>query len=250
LAGKLDGARVRLLSLLALLALWEASARLAGSRLFPPASRVFVVLARETASGALPENLGITLLRIAAAFALAMGFGAALGVAMGRLPKLDRALDVWLTALLNLPALVLTVLIYVWFGLSEVSAVLAVTLNKLPTTAVTLREGARALDPALLEMASVFGFSRWRVLRHVVLPQLAPYFFAAARAGLALIWKVVLVVELLGRSNGVGFEIEQYFQLFDVAGILAYTIAFSAVVQVLEWGVLQPLERRALRWRR
>jgi len=57
------------------------------------------------------------------------------------------------------------------------------------------------------------------------------------------------VAELLGRSDGVGFQIGVYFQLFDVAGILAYTLAFIAVVQVLEWFVLQPLERRASRWR-
>jgi len=87
-------------------------------------------------------------------------------------------------------------------------------------------------------------------LRHVILPQLAPYVFAASRAGLALIWKVVLVVELLGRSNGVGFQIQIYFQLFDVTLILAYTLAFILVIQLLEWGVLQPLEHRATRWRR
>ena len=64
--------------------------------------------------------------------------------------------------------------------------------------------------------------------------------FAAARSGLALIWKIVLVVELLGRSNGVGFQIEIYFQLFDVTMILAYTLAFILVVQTIEWAALQP----------
>jgi NitT/TauT family transport system permease protein len=244
------GARTRLISLAVLLALWEAAGQIAHSRVAPPLSKVLVVLAQETASGALLENLGVTLWRIAASFVLSMVLGAALGIAMGRRPGLDRALDVWLTGLLNLPALVVTVLLYVWFGLTEAAAIAAVTLNKLPTTAVTLREGARALDPQLLEMASVFRFPRGRVLGHVVLPQLAPYFFAAARSGLALIWKVVLVVELLGRSSGVGFQIEVYFQEFDVAGILAYTLAFAVVVLALEWGVLQPLERRALAWRR
>ena len=73
--------------------------------------------------------------------------------------------------------------------------------------------------------------SRWRALRHVILPQLTPYLFAAARSGLALIWKIVLVVELLGRSNGVGFQIQIYFQLFDVTLILAYTLAFILVAQ-------------------
>ena len=90
---------------------------------------------------------------------------------------------------------------------------------------------------------------RWRVFRHVILPQLAPYVFTAARSGLALIWKIVLVVELLGRSNGVGFQIQIYFQLFDVTLILAYTLSFILVVQIVEWCVLQPLDRWATAWR-
>jgi len=57
------------------------------------------------------------------------------------------------------------------------------------------------------------------------------------------------VAELLGRSNGVGFEIQIAFQLFDVKRILAYTLAFIAVAQGIEWGVMQPLERHVLRWR-
>ena len=66
-------------------------------------------------------------------------------------------------------------------------------------------------------MAAVFRFGRIKTLRHVILPELAPFFIAAARSGLALIWKIVLVVELLGRSNGVGFQISTFFSLFDVA---------------------------------
>jgi NitT/TauT family transport system permease protein len=154
-----------------------------------------------------------------------------------------------LTALLNLPALVTIVLIYIWFGLGEASAIVAVALNKLPNTAVILREGTRALDCELLEMAHSFRMPRWRIARHVVLPQLVPYLFAASRSGLALIWKIVLVAELLGRSDGVGFQIQVFFQLFDIAGILAYTVAFAVVMQLIEWVMLQPLERWAERWR-
>ena len=66
---------------------------------------------------------------------------------------------------------------------------------------------------------------------------------------MALIWKIVLVAELLGRSDGVGFQIQVYFQLFDVTGILAYTLAFIVVVQLIEWLALQPLERQANLWR-
>jgi len=234
---------------LALLAAWELAARLVGSRLFPPVSTVIAALLREAASGQLEHQLGVTLARVACSFVIAMVLGTALGVAMGRWRWLDRALDSLLTALLNLPAVVAIVLIYVWFGLSEATAIAAVALNKLPSTAVTLREGARALDQGLIDMAHSFRMGRGAILRHVVLPQLYPYLFGAARSGLALIWKIVLVAELLGRSDGVGFQIQVYFQLFDVTGILAYTLAFSVVVQLIEWLALQPLERRANQWR-
>jgi NitT/TauT family transport system permease protein len=240
---------VRAGSILLLFALWELAARLAGSRLLPGAGEVIRLLFVELGAGRLPREIGITLLRVAAAFVLAMLAGTALGLAMGRWRLVDLCFDSWLIALLNLPALVLIVLLYVWFGLNDVSAVAAVALNKLPATAVTIREGARALDPGLADMAASFRVGRLRTLRHVVLPQLQPYLFAAARSGLALIWKIVLVVELLGRSNGVGFELELYFQQFDVAHILAYSLAFMAVVQLLEWSVLNPLERRARQWR-
>ena len=45
----------------------------------------------------------------------------------------------------------------------------------------------------------------------ILLPQLYPYILSSARSGLSLIWKIVLVVELLGRSNGVGFKLYGFF---------------------------------------
>jgi NitT/TauT family transport system permease protein len=168
---------------------------------------------------------------------------------MGRVRLADRLGDPWLIVLLNLPALVIIVLAYIWGGLTEAAAILAVAVNKLPNAIVTVREGARALDRGLDEMAQVFALPRWKALRHVVLPQLAPYLAAAARSGLSLVWKIVLVVELLGRPNGVGFEIGIAFQLFDVTRILAYALAFVAVILLVETVLVQPLERRASRWR-
>ena len=105
------------------------------------------------------------------------------------------------------------------------------------------------MDPAYMEMAKVYRFSRRKMLVDVMLPQLQPYLAAAARSGLALIWKIVLVVELLGRSNGVGFQISLYFQTFDVRAILGYTVAFVLVMLAVEFALVQPLEARATRWR-
>jgi NitT/TauT family transport system permease protein len=236
-------------SVVLFVAIWQVAASAIDSRLLPTAEAVFRALVRECVDGPLLFHLGVTLARVAAAFIIAMAIGSAVGIVMGRSRTIDILFDSWLVLLLNLPALVIIVLAYVWFGLTEAAAIGAVAVNKIPAVAVTLREGARALDRRYAEMAGSFRIGRWRMLRHVVLPQLYPYIFAAARSGLALVWKIVLIVELLGRSDGVGFQIQVFFQLFDVTHILAYAIAFAAVIQVIEWLLFQPLERHARRWR-
>lgn len=237
-------------SLAALGLLWWLAAGAWQSRALPTPAAVWRTLATEAASGDLFYNLGATLGRVAAAYIVAMVVGTAIGTFLGLSRRADRFFNPWLVLFLNIPALVVIVLAYIWFGLNEAAAIGAVAVNKIPNVVVTMREGARAFDPAYSELASVYRFSWPDRIRHILLPQLQPYLAAASRSGIALIWKIVLVVELLGRSNGVGFQISIYFQLFDVAGILAYTLAFVAIMLAVEFLMVQPLERHATRWRR
>jgi NitT/TauT family transport system permease protein len=239
----------RLFSLLVLIAAWYAGSEMAGQRMLPGPQTVALAVWAEAQSGALAFNLGVTLARVAISFVIAMAIGTAFGLWMGRSRLADNLLDPWLVALLNLPALVIIVLAFVWGGLTETAGIIAVALNKLPNATVTVREGARSLDRQLDEMAKVFRMTPWVRLRHVLAPQLAPYIAAATRSGLSLVWKIVLIVELLGRPNGVGFEIGTAFQLFDVTRILAYAIAFVLVMLAIETFLVQPVERHVSRWR-
>lgn len=238
-----------LASLAGFAALWAVVAWAIQDRTLPGPGLVWQAYVDEAASGYW-YHMSATLARVTAAFTLSMCVGTAIGLALGRSAAADRAFGGWLTLFLNLPALVTMVLCYVWFGLTEVAAIAAVAINKIPNVAATMREGARALSRDLGEMAQVYHLSFGERLRHVVLPQLAPFFAVAARNGLALVWKIVLVVELLGRSSGVGFQIYNYFQLFDVAAILAYAFGFILIVQAIELGILEPWERHVTRWRR
>lgn len=250
-AGAAGGPLVAGASIAALLALWAGAAWIHGDpRILPGPGIVGPLIWQEALSGKLLSNMAATLTRVVLAFVLAMVIGLAVGLVMGRNRRADRWLDPWLIVFLNLPALVTIVLAYLWIGLNETAAVLAVAANKIPTVVVMVREGARALDPALDDMARVFRMGPLARLRHVVAPQMAPYVAAAGRSGIALIWKIVLVVEFLGRSNGIGFQIHLYFQLFDVAMVLAYALSFVAVMLMIEALVFQPWERWVTRWRR
>ncbi|HEY8037399.1 MAG TPA: ABC transporter permease [Methylobacter sp.] len=238
------------LSLLAFLAIWQGLAVYLNSNTLPTPEAVAHVFWQGCVSGQLPFHLGVTLLRLIVSFTIAMLLGCAIGIVLGRNKKLDAFFDNWLVIFLNVPALVTIILCYVWFGLVESAAILAVVINKLPNVIVTIREGTRTLDQDLLEMARCYRFGKRKTLVHVIWPQLHPFVMGATRSGLALIWKIILVVELLGRSKGMGYQLHLFFQLFDVANILAYTIAFVAVIQLIELLVLKPLDKKAMRWRR
>lgn len=237
-------------SALLFVAFWQGAALAADSPLLPPPIEVAKVFVQAMRSGELPYHLGVTLARLAVSFLLAMTIGGAIGIALGQNPRLDRFFDFWLVLLLNVPALVTMILCFVWLGLGELAAITAVVINKVPNVVVTLREGTRALDRDLLEMAQAYRFGRLKTFQHVIWPQLFPFAMAAARTGLALIWKIILVVELLGRSNGMGYQLHLFFQLFDVTSILAYTLAFVLVIQVVEGLALRPFASHAQRWRR
>lgn len=239
----------RVVSLIGLAVVWEIAALITNSDLLPTPIAVLATVYRYTRSGQLPLELAITLGRVAAAFVVAMTIGAAIGFMMGRFRRLNLLLDGALVLALNIPALVVIILCYLWLGLTEVAVIVAVAVNKIPVVVVTTREGTRAIDSRLLAVAQVYHVPRTVTLYRVILPQLYPYLMASARNGLALIWKIVLVAELLGRSNGVGFELSVFFQFFDITSILAYTLAFAAVVMAIEAGVMRPLERRLMRWR-
>lgn len=238
------------LSLIAFLALWQTLSMILNTNALPSPYTVADVLWLEFKSGQLIYQVGVTLLRLVVSFTIAMLLGTAFGLALGLNKKLDAFFDNWLIIFLNIPALVIIILCYVWFGLVESAAILAVVINKLPNVIVTIREGARSLDQDLMDMARCYRFDKRKTFVHVIWPQLHPFFMSATRSGLALIWKIILVVELLGRNNGIGFQLHLFFQLFDVASILAYTIAFVAVIQIIEFAVLKPLDEKSRRWRR
>ena len=218
--------------------------------ILPSPAEVLKLMWQEATSGPLFHHMLVTVGRVTAAFALAMGVGCGLGLAMGRFEKVDLWLGPWVTVFLNIPALVIIVLCYLWIGLNELAAILAVAINKTAMVAVMLREGTRALDPGLDDLSRAYRMSPSTRLYHVLWPQLQPHLFGAMRNGVAIIWKIVLVVEFLGRPNGIGFQIHLYFQLFETSYVLAYAFSFVALMLFVEFALFARWERRSTAWRR
>jgi len=246
---RLFGVPLEAASLVLLVIFWQIVAMLFPSRLLPSPLTVVAEMWDLTVGGRLVSDMAKTLSRTAISFVVAMVLGTAIGIGMGRNRLLDRLFSTWVVIGLNVPAIVIAVILYIWLGLTEFALILAVTLNKLPVVITTIREGVMSFSRDYDELAAAFRMPAWRRLRLITTPQLMPFVLAAARTGLALIWKIVLVFELLGSDGGIGFRIQTFFQFFDITGIFAYTIAFIIVVFIFEYLVLRPVEGRVLRWR-
>ena len=248
------GGRLRLsvlewLSLPLLVVIWHILAIAMSSRFLPTPLAVASEITDLAISGNLLADFAKTLTRASIGFVVAMAVGLALGLVLGRLRPVDRLFGPWVVVGLNLPAIVVAIACYIWLGLTEFALILAVVINKVPLVTTTIREGVRSLAPEFDELADAFRLSTGHRLRVIYVPQLIPFVLAAARTGISLIWKIVLVFEVLGSDGGVGFRVSVFFQFFDIKGVLAYTIVFILVVVAIEYLVLRPLESRFLRWR-
>lgn len=246
------GTQIRLLSFTLLLIFWSSFAWYkADPQLLPSPLAVAAEVQSLIETGKLWPNLFATLQRVVFAFTLAMFIGCVLGYCMGRNANFNAWLDPWLIMFLNIPALIIIVLCLIWIGLNEIAVVTAVTLNKVPLVTTIIREGARNASTELRDLAKVYKLPRMAQVRHIILPELYPSIVGAARAGLSVIWKIVLVVEFLGGSSGrgIGLQIHTQFSVFNVTGVFAYAISFVAVIMLIEFALLQPLESRLNKWR-
>ncbi|MGQ4808716.1 putative aliphatic sulfonates transport permease protein SsuC [Candidatus Entotheonellaceae bacterium PAL068K] len=240
----------RVLSVAVLFGLWAFCSWLLSPLILPSPWFTFHTLWEDVQQGDIFYHLGATLWRIFWSFASAMLLGVALGLAMGLSKRVETWFDTWLVLALNTPALIYIFLAYLALGLNEWAAILAVAANKIPVIIVTVQEGVKAINVDLVDMARVYRTSQRRILFKVILPQVLPYIMAAARASLSLVWKIVLVVEFLGRSNGMGFQLHLFFQLFDMAHVLSYTLVFVGVMLLIEFLIVKKVEQALFRWRR
>ncbi len=241
--------QTRLLSICAFIIIWQALSIVLASQVFPSSVDIGIKLFEHLVEGELLDDLKITLIRVVITFFITMIIGVFIGIIMGISKKIDDVFDFLLVLGLNIPALVVIVICYIWFGLTDFAALLAVIINKVPIVIVNIREGTRAIETKYMDLAKVYKVPKKQVFFKVFLPQIYPYMMASARLSLSLIWKIVLVVELLGRSDGIGFKISMFFQFFDITSILAYSLAFIFIVMFIEMVILKPLENKMLEWK-
>ena len=239
----------KLFSIAALIGAWYVAAALLPSNIMPAPQIVVRTLWSEMLAGPIWADVAVTLTRLAYSFCIAMVLAIVLGFAMGVSRTASRFLDIWIICGMTIPSLVLILTIYMVVGLNDRAAVIAAALPVVPILTINIWDGIKSVDQKLIDMAKAYHAGQARIIRSVIAPQIAPVMLASARFGLGLIWKMVLFVELLGRSDGIGYKIEYYYQMFNMAKVLAYSLLFLFIMLFIEMVALGALERRLFKWR-
>jgi NitT/TauT family transport system permease protein len=238
--------KYRLTSILALLTIWWLVSLT--NNIVPTPHEVAIVSYQNIVSGSVSPHFLATFFRIIVSLFFSMLIGLIAGIPMGLFRKVELYLDTWVLAGIMIPATSYGVIILIIFGLNNFAAIAAITITTCPVIIVSIWKGVKILDNNLNEMARTFRMPwQQRVLR-VVIPQLYPAIMSSLRYGLSIIWKVTVVIELIGLTSGIGYMLMYWFSLFRMQQVLSWTLMFTIIIIILEWTVLSALEKKVLGW--
>jgi ABC-type nitrate/sulfonate/bicarbonate transport system permease component len=195
------------------------------------------------------ETFGISLQRLMIGLAIAMVVGTVIGLAMGLSSAVNAFLNDWVVAVLAMPNLAWALFCSLAFGFGDTGPIIAVVLTGIPFVIINVREGVRNAPSDLFDMARAFGVTRGHTIRHVLLPSLLPFLFAAGRYAFALGWKGLVVAEVFGGEDGAGWTIKFWYDAHRAHAVIGYALFFVIFALLFEKFLFDRLSTRLFRWR-
>jgi NitT/TauT family transport system permease protein len=189
-----------------------------------------------------------TAMRILGGLAGAFVIGSVLGILIANFRAADKLLTPALNFFQGIPALSWVVFAIIWFQGVEFRILFIMVMTTLPAFTFQTVGALRAMDRDLSEMVMSFRPGRMKYFTAMVLPAVLPEMLTAWKVNLGNASRVVVVAELVGSSGGVGYQLLQQQQIFDMAGALAWTLQLVFFVLLFQW-VLSQIERAAFRYR-
>ncbi|TNC48548.1 ABC transporter permease [Rubellimicrobium rubrum] len=235
--------------LLAFLLLWQVASvqGWVSASVLPPLGTIAGALWRGIVGGALLDDLAISLQRSGLAFASAVGLGIPLGLLMGQLRPVERALDPILQLFRQTSALALYPVFILLLGLGEASKVFVIFWATLFPILLATIGGVKEVDAKLIEMARSYGATRATVFRRVILPASVPQIFVGLRLSATTALLLLIAAEMIGANRGLGFQVMNAQYNFQVPLMWA-AILLLALLGLAANAVLVLLQRRLCRW--
>lgn len=238
-----------------LLVLWQVlyNAHLAKPYKFPSPNAVLDAFQEEWKRGDLQEAVGNSVRRGGLGFLASLAIGTPLGLLVGRVRMVRRAIGPILSGLQSLPSVAWVPAAILWFGLGDATIYFVVLLGAVPSIANGMVSGLDQVPPLYLRVGRVLGARGLASARYVLLPAALPGYVGGLRQGWAFSWRSLMAAELISRSPELGLGIGQLLQLSrensDVPAVIAAIFTILVIGIAIELCLFAPIERRVLRRR-
>jgi len=243
-------AALRYLAVIAAIGLcWKALALGPAGDVLPHPEEALAAFARQLLRAEFWEHTRASTLRAVAAMVIAWGTAFPLGVLMGSVKRLDRALAPFIFLTYPVPKIVLLPVFLLLLGLGEASRIGMIALILAYQILVTTRDGVLAINPKYLDTIHSLGGTYRHALRHVLIPAALPHGFTALRLGTGVSVAVLFFVENFATRHGLGYFIMDSWGRLNYDDMFAGIFGMSALGVVL-YEATNGLERRACRWQR
>jgi ABC-type nitrate/sulfonate/bicarbonate transport system permease component len=234
--------------LVAAVALWEPAARLGDSPFFPPPSAIAVALwDRLWFSDLAVAHLVPSVGRMLAGWGIAALCGVTAGLALGRSGVVLQYLSPLFAFVRAVPPPLLVPLFLVLFDLGTPMQLATIVVGVIWPVLLSSIDGAASVHPVQVETARVLRLRRTEWWLRVVVPAAAPKVMAGLRVSLSLALILMVISELVGATNGLGFQLALAQRRFDFLAMWTVVVLLGVLGYALNAGLLA-VESRVLRW--
>jgi ABC-type nitrate/sulfonate/bicarbonate transport system permease component len=243
--GRLSRPVLGAIGAVALVLLWEASARLVwrDAQVLPAPTQAIEAAWRHLTAAELAQHIGWSLWRIVAGFALGALAGVVLGVAAGWYAGLARIVRPIVDLLRPIPPLAWIPIAIVWFGLGEPSKIFVIVLGAFFPVFTNAWRGMASVPPVLLSAARTMDVDGPALLFKVALPAALPDISTGLRVGFGLSFGILVAAELIAAERGMGYLVMHSRQLGQL-GVAMFAILLIGIVTLVADAALAAALRR------
>jgi NitT/TauT family transport system permease protein len=221
--------------LIALIAIWEVASRsdLLNPLITPAPLRIFGVFSDLISSGQIPWQILVSMKRAAAGYLLAAAVFIPLGLVMGLSQRVHSLFEVVVEMLRPVPPPVVIPVAMLFFGLEDEMKIFVIFFSCAWPILLNTLDGVRSVDWVLLNTARTFGLSRPKTIRQVVLPAASPQIMTGLRVSLPITLILVVISEMVGSTDGIGYFILDSQRRFKVAQMYAGMLSLALLGYML-----------------
>ena len=194
------------------------------------------------------QHFWVTLKRIFSGILFGGASGFALGITAGLNRDIRNLLNPFRWIMLSISPVVVVVVAMLWFGMGSTMVVFIASVLILPIVYVNTVKGIEMVDATLVEMAHLYRFSLFMRILDLYTPAIIGPLSAAMVLVICMGVRVVLLAELMGANDGIGYAVGATRTNLDTPGLFAWIMVSLGMVSVLEFCLLRPVEKHFRKW--